>query len=236
MFKPLLLVPLYNHLSAFKLFSSELKKTNVPVLVIDDGSSDGKAVQAFCVKMGFLYRRHEQNRGKGAALKTGLREAHILGFTHALQIDADGQHSAEDIPKFLKESFSHQKALINGVPLYDEQAPKSRVWGRKITNFWVGVETHSFHFGDAMCGFRVYPLRQIEPFLDELKAERMGGDIEILVQAMWHKIMILPVKTCVFYPVNGISHFRVWTDNLRLSGLHARLFFLSLWRMVWKLH
>ena len=234
MFKAVLIVPLYNHLPAFRRFAPSLKETRIPVLVIDDGSSDGDAVQAFCTEMGFLYRRHPTNRGKGAALRTGLREARVLGFTHALQIDADGQHVAADVIPFLEEAYVHQEALINGFPFYDQTAPRKRVKGREITNFWVVRETHYRFFGDAMCGFRVYPLRLVEPFLKDLKADGMGGDIEILVHAIWHKIQIIPKMTRVTYPPDGVSHFRMVRDNWALTCLHARLFFTALRRKPWK--
>lgn len=228
MFNPVLLVPIYNHLAQFTDFSARLREIGISVLVVDDGSDNAADVEHFCRENGFLYFRHEKNLGKGFAIKSGLLWARERDFTHALQIDADGQHEPADIPKFLAAAREHPESLINGVPVYDADAPRSRTQGRKITNFWVTIETRSRAIGDAMCGFRVYPLREMTPVLPKLTCARMGGDIEIVVRAFWAGIPVRNLQTRVRYPKNGVSHFRVFSDNFRLSLLHARLFFLSL--------
>lgn len=228
MFKPLIVIPLYNHLKAFKAFLPFILKTHVPILVVDDGSQKGKEVADFCAQNGLFYQRLPHNRGKGAALKVGFEWAFANGYSHLLQIDADGQHNAEDIPAFLQKAQQHPLALINGHPLYDEHAPKSRLYGRKITNFWVMCETKSRVILDAMCGFRVYPVALMMPILKTLHFHRMGFDIEIIVKAFWAGLPILHLDTTVFYPTDGVSHFKVVQDNLTISLLHTLLFCQSL--------
>lgn len=232
MFNPVVIVPLYNHLAQFRAFAPALTACGVPVLVADDGSDDAADVENFCRGNGFLYLRHEKNLGKGAAVKSALERAAAKGFSHALQIDADGQHDVSDVPRFLEESRRHPAALVNGVPVFDESAPRSRSQGRKITNFWVALETRSRAAGDAMCGFRVYPLSPaLMRVLPRMKSSGMGADIEILVRAIWAGVPVRNLATCVRYPKDGVSHFRVFSDNVKLSALHALLFTRSLfWR------
>ncbi|MFH4094798.1 glycosyltransferase family 2 protein, partial [Acinetobacter baumannii] len=62
---------------------------------------------------------HEVNKGKGQAVITGLRAARELGLSHALQLDADGQHCWDDIPKFLEQSGQHPDAMVIGQPYFD---------------------------------------------------------------------------------------------------------------------
>src|SRR5690606_7671316 len=104
--------------------------------------------------------KHTRNRGKGAAVKTGFCYARILGFSHAIQIDADGQHDSAAVSQFVEVSKSNPDTIICGHPLFDESAPKVRLYGRKVTDFWVALETLSFAVKDSLCGFRVYPLDQ----------------------------------------------------------------------------
>src|SRR5690606_17949432 len=80
------------------------------------------------------------------------------GFSHALQIDADGQHDAADIPALLALAKANPEALVSGWPQYGDDMPRSRRYGRWITHFWVWIETLSLAIKDSMCGFRVYPL------------------------------------------------------------------------------
>lgn len=232
MFRPIIIVPLFNHLAQFRELAPALRECGVPVLVTDDGSDDAAATEAFCRDAGFSFLRHEKNRGKGAAMKTAMTHAAANGFSHALQIDADGQHDVADIPRFLEIARAAPDAIVNGVPVYDASAPRSRVMGRKITDFWVALETRSRAIGDAMCGFRVYPLTPaMTDVLSRMRCAGMGADIEILVRAFWNGVPVKNISTRVRYPENGVSHFRVFSDNAKLSALHARLFSESLfWR------
>ena len=140
-----------------------------------------------------------------------------------MQIDADGQHDIHDIPLFFKIANSHPNDLIIGNPTYDESAPRSRLIGRKITKFWVMVETLNKNMPDTMCGFRVYPLKLIEPVLKTIKFKRMGFDIEIVVKAFRNGVKIISIPTKVIYPESGVSHFHTFRDNFYISLLHTYL-------------
>ncbi|WP_454991397.1 glycosyltransferase family 2 protein, partial [Campylobacter rectus] len=158
------LVPFYNHPQNIKALIAALKAYKLPVIVVDDGSDEAsKLILAELERTeGILLLTRAQNGGKGIAMKDGFKFALERGFSHVLQIDADFQHDAALIGEFLRQSEAHPQSIVCANPIYGEDAPKSRVYGRKITNFWVAINTLSLGVKDAMCGFRVYPLKQLK--------------------------------------------------------------------------
>ncbi len=220
-------VPHYNHLEAFEAFLPKLRKLNMRVLVVDDGSN--KIVKASLRKLLEPEKRislyeHTHNRGKGAAMWTGAHAARARGYTHMLQIDADGQHDVKDVPRFLEMSQANPKAIISGLPLFDETAPKARVYGRKVTDLFVALETLSLDIKDSLCGFRIYPLTEFELVFDKYHiGKRMQVDTDVLVKSVWEGIDVGFIETQVVYPENGASHFHYLEDNLRLIWLHIGL-------------
>ncbi|MEA3194173.1 MAG: hypothetical protein QOD26_2506 [Betaproteobacteria bacterium] len=220
-------VPCYNHGAAVGGVVARLRAHGLPVIIVDDGSDAATAAILDSLQGVHLFRLRA-NGGKGAAVVRGLREARRLGFTHALQLDADGQHDLDDVPRFLEKARAQPGALICGEPIYDESAPKARLYGRLITRFWVWVETRGRARGDAMCGFRLYPVAPTVALLERTRvASGMSFDIEILVRLAWQGLPLDSVRTRVVYPEGGVSHFRLLRDNLRISGTHTRLFFGS---------
>ena len=234
MFKPILVIPCYNHANQFAHGCPMIKSCSVPVIVIDDGSNDAqsKKLQTLCRKYGFEYLKSLKNGGKGAAVINGMQYAWTNGYTHVVQIDADGQHDIWDVAGFVKLAEKNPTALIVGQPVYDETAPKSRMIGRKITKFWVAVETLNLKMPDTMCGFRVYPLKETINILKNIRFKRMGFDIEILIKLYWSGIAIKTKNTRVIYPKNGVSNFRVLHDNFWISVLHAYLCCLMPFKMI----
>lgn len=163
---------------------------------------------------------------------SGLREAARLGYSHGLQVDADGQHFLDDVPRLLAEAHSHPHEIISGQPIYDDSVPKSRLYSRYITHVWVWIETLSLSIRDSMCGFRVYPIAEVLSLADRVAlGQRMDFDTEIMVRLYWEGTASRFVPTKVIYPENGVSHFDVWRDNLRISWMHTRLFLSMLPRM-----
>lgn len=162
-FRPCVLIPCYNHGAMIASVLARLAPFDLPCLVVDDGSDEPTRRT-----LDDLAARHPQvtllrladNSGKGAAVMQGLQACAGRGFTHAIQVDADGQHAIEDIPKLLALAERHPEALISGRPVYDDSIPRSRLYGRWITHVWVWIETLSLQLKDSMCGFRVYPSRR----------------------------------------------------------------------------
>jgi len=222
------LIPVYKHGASACSLAERLADFGLPVIMVDDGNDS--ETQALLAKYaagtpGVAPVRLEKNSGKGGAVTAGLKKAAELGLTHVLQIDADGQHDEEKIAFFLEESARHPDMLICGYPEFDATAPKGRVTGRKISNFWAAVVTLSGELKDVLCGFRVYPvdasLRITRClFLDK----RMGFDPEIMVRLYWNGVFPLyhPIK--VIYPEGGVSNFHIVRDNIRISWTFTRLF------------
>jgi len=228
-------IPNYNHGSTIAALLSRLAPYHLPCILVDDGSDTyNKALiqEAIALYPWVTLITLAQNQGKGGAMQAALAYADAHAYTHLLQIDADGQHDTDDIPQFIATVTQRPLALVTGIPRYDASIPKGRLYGRKITDFWVMVETLSTDIKDAMCGFRVYPVAATMAILHQATVgKRMDFDIEILVRLHWHGTPILSIPTQVSYPPHGISHFRLWQDNWRISTLHTRLFLGMLYRL-----
>lgn len=230
-----LIVPFYNHEHAIRQTIAALKPYGFECWLVDDGSDArcGPVLEALASEERSWLRliRCPVNRGKGIAVLTGFTAASAAGCTHALQIDADGQHDFASIPRITALAQAHPDAIVTGVPVFDASAPAARRIGRKLTTFWVRVNTLSSAIEDAMCGFRVYPL---EPIMRLTRrgsvGSRMEFDPEILVRAVWEGVPVISMATSVTYPSDGVSHFKMWRDNVRISWMHTRLFFGMLWR------
>ena len=222
-YRPIVMIPFYNHYDAFESFYKKLETLALPLLIVNDGSAPSEAEKLHQLLKNQRVIDLDRNRGKGAAVSVAMKEALALGYSHLLQLDADGQHNVDDVTKFLDLSRNNPKAIINSVPLYDESAPKANVFGHKFTNFWISLETASKDIADAMCGFRVYPIEPLLPVFDRIKFFRMGFDIEVIVRAYWAGIQIINTETKVSYLPNGVSHFGVLSDNLMISLLHSYL-------------
>ena len=227
-------IPVYNHEHAVPAVAENLRAHGLPVVLVDDGSSEScrQALERLAAETGAPLVRLPVNGGKGAAVIAGLRRALELGFTHALQVDADGQHDLRDVPKFLAAAEAEPGAVICGRPLFDESIPKVRFISRYITHVLVWLQTLSLsRVRDSMCGFRLYPLRTVLEVVDrDGVGRRMDFDVELLVKLVWRGRTLRWIDTRVSYPTDGISHFRMLYDNLRLAGMHVRLCLGMLWR------
>jgi glycosyltransferase involved in cell wall biosynthesis len=202
---------------------------DLPCLVIDDGSSE--ATQRELDRLARLHRfvrvhRRAHNGGKGAALSDGYALAAGAGFTHVVQLDADGQHDAADVPRFLEAMRKDPGALVLGVPVFDATAPRSRLVARQASRLWVWIGTLSTEIRDPLCGMRGVPLG---PILRVLAKHRLGLRMEfepdLAARCVWEGLPIVSLTTRVVYPPGGLSHFRVGPDFARLSLTYARLFF-----------
>lgn len=231
-----IVVPVFNHAAGATRLATRLQQFALPVVMVNDGSDQDCTEALLTLEARYEDLQvvaHETNRGKGAAVLSGLRVAYQLGHTHAVQIDADGQHDADDIPKFLTLSEEHPSAVIAGRPVFDTTIPRGRLIARYLTHFWVWVETLSFDIKDSMCGFRVYPLEPVMQLAEAVRlGDRMDFDPEVLVRLHWRGVRIVPLPTKVVYPPDGRSHFRLWHDNCLISWMHTRLVFGMLWRLL----
>jgi glycosyltransferase involved in cell wall biosynthesis len=225
---PCLLIPIYNQPQRIADVVARLEPLRLPLLLVDDGSD--AATRAVIDSLAARHARitlvrRPQNGGRGAALKTGYRSAAERGFTHALQLDADGQHDADDVPRFLDAMAKHPDALVLGSPVFDASVPRSRLYGRQISRGLVWLFTLSLAIRDPLCGFRGIPLAPTLALLGRRRlGERMDFDPELAVRLYWEGLEVVSLPTRVRYPEGGLSHFDVVWDDLRLAGLYTRLF------------
>lgn len=226
---PCTLITIYDNPDTIRDVVKGLAPLGLPCLIVDDGSAAPTVAALEAVREEFPFvqvRAHPRNAGRGAALKTGYRWAHAEGYSHALQLDADDQHDPRSAPDFLAVSRRYPEALVLGDPIFDDGAPRSRLYGRLISRFWVWVDSWSFDVHDPLCGMRCVPLAAAVALLDrEPMGDFMDFDPELTVRMQWLGVPIENVPTVVRYFEGGVSHFRMVRDNLRLSSCYARLFF-----------
>src|SRR5208282_1675215 len=169
-----------------------------------------------------------RNLGKGAAILEGLRAAEAAGFTHALTMDADGQHPAAAIPDFMMASQRDLNTLILGLPVFDASAPRLRVVGRRVSNWWANLETLWLGLGDSLFGFRVYPIAELRAVMERSRwMRRFDFDPEAAVRLCWRGLRPVTKPAAIRYlrpDEGGVSHFNYWRDNLLLARMHTRLF------------
>ncbi len=220
------LIPTYNNPLTVESVVQKLLVQGLEVILVDDGSAKPGAEAA--ARAGTMKGVHlivrEENGGKGAAVQDGFELASKLGFTHALQVDADGQHDLGDVPTFVSAAENSPDALILGYPLFDESVPKARLIGRQVSVFWCALETLGRKITDPLCGFRVYPLLACAKL--RKVGTRMDFDPEIAVRLIWAGVPALNLPTKVRYLTpaeGGVSSFRMVQDNLRISWMHTRL-------------
>jgi predicted LPLAT superfamily acyltransferase len=229
------IIPSHNHSAVIAEIVSALRANGLFVFIIDDGSDDAHQAALAALHApdgGVAVHRFAVNRGKGAAVIKGVELATSAGFTHALQIDADGQHDLAQVPALIALGKNHPDALIAGAPLYDQTMPRSRRIGRWITHFWVGIETLSLHPADTMCGFRLYPLDRLNALLGSRRlGQRMDFDPEIMVRLIWDGVSIFFVPVRVAYPDGNVSSFALLGDNWRITKMHTRLVCAIPWHL-----
>ena len=215
-------IPSYNNGGTVVEVVRGVLRQGLPVLVVDDGSTDGTADALKDLPVHVL--RHTRNRGKGRALKTGLEEARRQGYRFALTLDADGQHDPGDIPA-LVAAAGERTLVIGSRNLTAEGMPSGNTFANRFSNFWFTVQTGR-KLPDTQTGFRVYPLEDL-PSLKLLTA-RYEAELTLLVFSAWKGLKLVPVPVRVYYPEDRVSHFRPFADFFRISVLNTILCVLAL--------
>lgn len=220
-------IPVYNNAQTVLQVAERCRNYLAQVIIVDDGSSDLPAhFDCEVQKIGAELLRHEDNRGKGAAIKTALLHLSQHQIDYMITIDADGQHLPEDLPRFLDVLEKHGQAgdiIIIGVRDFNVcNVPESSRFGRNFSNFWVKLET-GITCHDTQSGFRAYPVKALSQL--PLRCTKYNFEIDALVRALWGGVQLKEVPIHVIYdpPGKRISHFRPFMDNLRLSILHTTL-------------
>ena len=215
-------IPSYNNGGTVVEVVRGVLRQGLPVIVVDDGSTDGTADALKDLPVHVL--RHTRNRGKGRALKTGLEEARRQGYRFALTLDADGQHDPGDIPA-LVAAAGERTLVIGSRNLTAEGMPSGNTFANRFSNFWFTVQTGR-KLPDTQTGFRVYPLEDL-PSLKLLTA-RYEAELTLLVFSAWKGLKLVPIPVRVYYPEDRVSHFRPFADFFRISVLNTVLCVLAL--------
>ena len=252
--KTVVIIPTYDNGRTVCRVIEDVAKYVPDIIVVDDGSRDGTAEllrgvmreQAGALRCSdasgnsfvstgtgdarvrIAVVTHGRNLGKGRALKSGFAKARELGFTHAVTIDADGQHYPSDLPAFLRLVSERPQAIIVGSrDLRADGMPSGNTFANKFSNFWFRLYT-GVSLPDTQTGFRAYPLDGLHGL--RLLTSRYEAELELLIFAAWHNTPIVPLPIRVHYPPASerVTHFRPVADFARISLLNTVLLFVSI--------
>jgi len=237
--KACVLIPIYDHKDEIRGVLERLAPLGLPCIVVDDGSGSETRMVLDAAEKEYrwleVYHR-DFNGGRGAALTSGYRLASKRGFSHAIQLDADGQHDARDVPRFVAAIEANPDALVLGAPIFDATIPKSRLYGRQLSRFMVWLTTLSLDVSDPLCGFRGVPLDATLALIQRVAlGQHMEFDPQLVIRLHWSGVRVINLPTRVVYDREGLSHFDFVRDNLRLIGVYARALGGMLLRFPWLL-
>jgi len=215
------LIPTYNNDRTLENLISGVLKYSANVIVVNDGSTDHTGAILERLKDEVVIVSFPKNRGKGAALRKGLKKAEELGYEYAIALDSDGQHLPLEIPKFLEKVKSGEDILIIGNrDMTSANIPGRSLFGRKLSNFWVKLETGK-SLPDTQSGYRLYTIAKMNRF--HFFTVKYDFELESLVRWIWRGYPVECVTINVFYPPaeERVSHFKGFKDNFRISLLNT---------------
>lgn len=221
------IIPTYNNASTIVTVISSVLKYTSNVIVVNDGSNDG-TFEILQSVQGIALVSHDKNKGKGYALQQGFALACKQGYTHAITIDADGQHYASDLHLFLEALSENPEALFTGVrTLKGTYIPGKSSFANKFSNFWFQFITNQT-LPDTQCGYRLYPLKELNGI--HFYSTKYEFELEVMVRSAWNQVKIMPVPVNVFYPTpeERVTHFRPFLDFFRISVLNTIFVFIAL--------
>ena len=227
-FNPAIVAPTFNNAATLPAIIERLRLLNVPLFVVNDGSTDGTGAfladySARAENSGVTVITHERNQGKASAMQSGFAAAHLAGFTHAITIDTDGQLDPEQIPQLIAKAKEQPTALVIGVrDDHKSDYPSRSRFGRRFSNNLVRLES-GVRVNDSQCGLRAYPLGLVRAV--KCQAQRFGYETEIITRAGWAGCPVAEVPVNCRYLPEGqrVSHFRPYVDSARAVLMHGRL-------------
>lgn len=225
--KCVVLMPTYNNAGTIAQVISDVKEFATDVIVVNDGSTDNTASILASIE-GIKVIDYPNNKGKGYALKLGLRKAYEWGYRYAITIDSDGQHYADDIPTFIETIEQKPDSLLIGARnLTAENMPSKNTFANRFSNFWYKVETGQT-LTDTQSGYRLYPLTKLQNI--HFITRRYEFEVEIIVRAAWRGVNVENIPIKVYYPPveERVSHFRPLQDFTRISILNTVLVLYAL--------
>lgn len=222
------IIPTYNNAQTIAAVIESVLAYTPHVIIVNDGATDStpEILESFKNRVDVV--SYLPNRGKGMALRTGIKRAQEKGYRYAITIDSDGQHYADDIPVFIQKIEEVPDALIVGARnLQQENMPKKNTFGNKFSNFWFRFQT-GINLPDTQSGFRLYPVEKMKR--TRYFTTKYEFEIEVMVKAAWRRIPVVPVPIKVFYAEGDkrVTHFRPGKDFTRISILNTWLTILAL--------
>lgn len=219
------LIPTYNNGRTLGGVLSEVLSLDFPVIVVNDGSTDGTAeLLSEFPQVEVISYVH--NKGKGYALRTGFHRAFELGYEYAITIDSDGQHEPADI-EVIREKLeqSERPTVVMGARnMTQTGVPRKSSFGNSFSNFWFWVNT-GYRLSDTQTGFRAYPLK---PLVDKRWfSNKFEFEVEVIVRLAWAGVDMQEVPVRVNYTEDRVSHFRPFRDFARISVLNTVFFVLT---------
>ena len=217
------IIPTYNNAGTIRQVVEDVSKYCDQILVVNDGSTDQTSAILSTLPPSVNVVAYDKNRSKGHALVTGFRQAMKMGYTHAITIDADGQHFADDMPRLTAEMNKQPDGIIVGCRnLTEENMPSGNTFANRFSNFWFRLQT-GINLPDTQSGYRLYAFSALRGL--GLITSRYEAELELLVYAAWSGQSITSVPVKVYYPPadERVSHFRPVYDFVRISILNTLL-------------
>ncbi len=216
------LIPTYNNERTIARVIEEVRPYCDDLFVVNDGSTD-RTTEIVNAVEDITVLGYASNRGKGYALRLGIRELAARGFRYLISIDADGQHYAADLEHFVESAEQEPDRLLIGARcLTAENMPSKNTFANKFSNFWYKFET-GHTLSDTQSGFRMYPLEKLGRM--HFFTNRYEFEVEVIVRAAWRGIKVDNIPVRVYYPPQNerVSHFRLGKDFTRISILNTCL-------------
>lgn len=213
--RPCIVIPAYQAERTIAAVISDLRREGLdaPLVVVDDGSTDRTAEVARAA--GVRVERHGYNRGKGAALRTGLAIARDAGHDVVVSVDADAQHPPPAVRRVL-ESDAPADALVLGVrDLVRANAPRKNQISNGISNFFLSWFSGA-RLADTQCGLRRYPIARTLAL--RARADGYAWEAEIVLRAVRAGVRVVELPVDVYYPPEHerVTHFDSVKDPARI--------------------
>jgi glycosyltransferase involved in cell wall biosynthesis len=224
-----LLIPAYNEEKNICQVITGCLPYQLDIIIVDDGSKDKTALKVKKLQSSFkkqlILLKHDQNKGKGAALKTGFQYAIQKGYTGVITLDADGQHNPQEIKSFLQLVKKEKPDLIIGSRFQNTQGmPFIRLATNYVTS-WIISALAGKKVEDVQSGFRYISDKVIKNI--ELKTRNFDTEPELILKACWLKYQVKNIPISTIYPPNCVSQVHKFLDTLKF-------FRLTLKSLVWR--
>ncbi len=187
------IIPTYNESIEIGKIIQKIRRQNLEVVVIDDGSTDMTA--QISKREGAVVLRNSKNKGKGFSLIRGLEYTREKNFDAAITMDGDGQHSPDDIPFFIQKAESSEAGIIIGNRMHNpKKMPLIRILTNKFMS-WLISKLIKQKVNDTQCGFRLIKRELLEKI--KFTTHRFETESEILIEAsrLGYNIVSIPIKT-----------------------------------------